>query len=143
MRRPLTVFFLTIAMSIAAAAQTVEPTRAAQADSLVEQVMQFPVGFSLGFWDQLGRLLGDSVAGAVARRLRLAELLNSDTAIRVLGLLESAFQEPSFIRADEDKKPGVTLLLLDHLANFSPDAAVRESATQLIGKLTLAAVAQK
>jgi hypothetical protein len=124
---------------MAAAAQTGVPSRAADADALVQTVMQFPTRITgLSFLVKQSRLLGDAVAGAIARRLRTADLLDSEKAHPVLDLVGSAFEEPSFIQADEDKKPGVTLLLLDHLSNYSPDSSVRQRASDMITNITKA-----
>jgi hypothetical protein len=120
-----------------AAAQTGPPNRAADADDLVERVMQPPMRMAgLSFSVKQGRALGDSVAAAIARRLRLEDLANSETAVRVLDLLEIAFYDPKFIQSPEDKKPGMTLILLDYLAGFSPDGLVRERASKLIVTIT-------
>ena len=85
-------------------------------------------------------MLGDSVAAAVARKVRLADLLDSEKAERVVTLLTYAFRNPELIQAEEDRKPGVTLLLLDHLANYSPDSVVRQRAAALTAKLTPKAI---
>jgi len=100
--------------------------------------MQLPTRIGVSFLEHQGRILGDAVAGAIARRLRMADLLDSENASRVLDLAGYAFEEPSFIQAAEDKKPGVTLLLLDHLANYSPDSSVRQRASDMITEVTKA-----
>jgi hypothetical protein len=59
------------------------------------------------------------------------DLLDSTKAERILTLLTYAFRNPELIQAEEDRTPGVTLLLLDHLANYSPDSVIRKRATEL------------
>jgi hypothetical protein len=119
----------------AVTAQEAPRSRAEIADNFVQSVFAMPMGLWLSFTEHQGRLLGDSVAAAVARQLRLVELLDSEKANRVLNALSYAFEEPQFIQVDEDRKPGVTLLLLDHLANYSPDSVVRERAAALTAKI--------
>jgi hypothetical protein len=121
------------ALSTVAATQSGYSSRAAAADHLVEGVMQLEVRLpGLSSLEHQGRLLGDSVAAAIGPTVRLRDMLDSDKANRVLDLLNFAFAEPDAIQSPEDKKPGVTLILLDYLASFSPDGLVRERASKLI-----------
>ncbi|MBZ5725874.1 MAG: hypothetical protein LAP87_12860 [Acidobacteriia bacterium] len=132
------VITLLIASTVAATAviaQSANCVRCSDAETLVTTVMAAPTVFDLSFHEHRGRILGDRVAIAIANQLRLSDLRDPEKAKRVLLLLRYAFSEPEFIQTKEDKKPGVTLMLLDLLAEEAPDAGARQTARELASKV--------
>src|SRR6266700_4513698 len=123
------------ALSIASNAQTHSPVPEAQVDGLVDSVLKNPVSIDTGFNQHFGGGLGDRLAVAISKRVRLADLRNPDKAKRVLMLLRYAFSAPSFIQNEADKYPGATLLLLDLIENQCPDATVQLSARESITRI--------
>jgi len=107
----------------------------ADADRLITAVFQLPAGSNLSTNEHSGRILGDGLAVAIARRFRLRELQDSSTAERVLLLLRYSFSAPEMIFESADKRPGVALVLLDYLAEDGPDSDVRLKARDLADKL--------
>jgi hypothetical protein len=93
-------------------------------------------------YEKQARLLGDCVAQALASNLRLKDMQNPETGAAMVKLLSHAFSVPSLIRVAEGRQPRVALLLLDILADQSPDAATRLSARDLTLKLEVARTGQ-
>ena len=121
-----------VALSTEAKAQTNSPVPDAQVDRLVDSILAAPIYIDVGFNEQFGSLLGDRLAVAISKKVRLADLRNSDKATRVLLLLRYAFSSPQFIQVEADRNPGTTLLLLDLIEEQSPDSAVSLRAKDLI-----------
>ncbi len=126
---------MAMAVTIAVKAQTTPPVPDTQVDFLVDSVMQMPGFMDIGFNEQLGRVMGDRLAVAISKKMRLADLRNPDKAKRVLLLLRYAFADPTFIQVETDKNPGTALLLLDFVEAECPDPALRQRARDLITKI--------
>jgi hypothetical protein len=99
------------------------------------------VGVSI--YEKQARVLGDCVAEALAGNLRLKDIQNPETGAAVVKLLGHAFSAPSLIQVAEHRQPRVALLLLDILADQSPDAATRLAARDLVQKLENARAGQQ
>jgi hypothetical protein len=124
-------FIIAIPLNMAAKAQTNSPVPDAQVDGLVDSVLQGPSYIDVGFNEHFGSLLGDRLAVAISKRVRLADLRISDKANRVLLLLRYAFANPKSIQVETDGNPGTTLLLLDFIEDQCPDPAVKLRAREL------------
>jgi len=130
-----------IALPVAGMAQAVKNVRqtpaelTATANWLVDDVMQRPRGFLMGKDMQFGRVLGDRLAMAITRKLRMKDLDNPDNADKALSLLEYAFSDPEKISDAGDARPAVTLFLTDYLAEHCPVASLRLRASDLVAKL--------
>jgi hypothetical protein len=105
------------------------------ADKFVAMVMQLPGPVDLSFNEHVGRTLGDRVAIAIANQIRLTDLRDPDKSKHVLLLLRYAFAEPELIQSNESRQPGVTLLLLDYMADQSGDESIRRAAQALGSKV--------
>ena len=123
---------MAIAATIAATAQTSPPVPDAEVNALVDSVLQLPFYMDIGFNEHLGSLLGDRLAVAISKKVRLADLRTPEKAKRVLLLLRYAFANPTFVQSEADRNPSTTLLLLDFLEDQCPDPALRQRARELI-----------
>ena len=129
------------ALPVTSKAQDVKGGRPSSADltalasRLVDDIMHRTMQFETGWDIQFGRMLGDRVAIAITKQLRMADLDNADTAQRVLRLLEYAFIDPERISDAGDSTPAVTLFLADYLAEHCPVALLRLRASDLVTKL--------
>jgi hypothetical protein len=142
MRAHLLIVFVlstSIALPIAALAQDSKITRQAEltglADQLVDDILHRARGLDLGWDVKFGRVLGDRVAVAITKRLRMRDLDSADNAERVLKLLEYGFFDPDQISDAGDAKPAVTLFLADYLAEHCSVASLRLRASDLVTKL--------
>jgi hypothetical protein len=116
-------------------AQSVGCNECKDAERLVGSVMAAATMVDLSFNEHQGRVLGDRVAIAIAQQFRLNDLRDTENGRRVLLLLGYAFADPASIQADDAKRPGVTLLLLDYLAERSPDVSIQRTAQELANKV--------
>ena len=116
-------------------AQSSECPQCSPADRLVASILHAPNAIDLSFNEHHGRVLGDSVAIAIAKQLRLSDLLDPEKAVRVLLLVSYAFSQSAAIETDEDRRPGVSLVLLDYLAEKAPDLLIRQKAEALAIKV--------
>jgi hypothetical protein len=92
----------------------------------------------VSFTEHQARGLGDCVAVALARDLRLSDMQKPALGGSVVALLELAFKEPSHIAMEQNKQARATLLLLDLVAEHAPDGATRLRAQDLAGRLVKA-----
>jgi hypothetical protein len=114
-------------------------TRTAWADEVISDTIQRPRGLEIGSDVGRARILGDHIAIALARRLRLPQMAEPDITDRTLKLLADAFSEPSLIEDATDRRPAVALLILDYLANSAQTASQRLRAGALAAKLLASA----
>ena len=91
--------------------------------------------FISSFDEKAAQRSGDSIAVAIARTQPRAALRDPAQARLVLMLIGMSFENPTMIAAEEDKNPGVSLLLLDAIVREAPDVTVQQGAKELITKL--------
>lgn len=65
--------------------------------------------------------LGDDASIAILKILDERDLTNPEMVKRFLGTIRTSFSSPQFISREEDKKPKVTVLLLNYLRLTVPD----------------------
>jgi hypothetical protein len=84
-------------------------------------------------WSQkhLSRL-GDGVSIALLKILEESDLKNFERVRDLLPIVRDSFSQPQFISIEADKKPKVTLLLLDHLRQNIADAQVQSDILQTV-----------
>jgi hypothetical protein len=111
------------------------PDQTAVADNVIVSVFQLPAGNDVSTNEHFGRVLGDGLAVAIARKFRLRDLQDPSNAKRVLLLLRYSFSAPEMIMDPAVKKPAVALVLLDYLAEHGSDQDVRLAAKDLADKL--------
>jgi hypothetical protein len=126
---------LVLAFLNIASAQTEIPDAASSASQLVSVVMRLPEGSHISFYEKAAQLLGDSVAIAVAKAVSPPDLDKVENARRIITVLGDAYSAPALIIAKEDRNPGVTLYLLNYLAEHSVDSLVRQQANELTVKI--------
>jgi hypothetical protein len=82
-------------------------------------------------WSQkhLSRL-GDSVSIALLKILEGSDLKNPEKVRDLLPIVRDSFSQPQFISIEADRKPKVTLFLLDHLRQNIADAQVQREIEQ-------------
>jgi hypothetical protein len=107
----------------------------AQVQVFVESELGNPVLIDTGFKQHFACLLGDRLAVAISKKVRLLDLRDPEKGRRILLLLRYAFATPSFIQAEADRAPGTTLLLLDLLEDQSSDPTVRLAAASLAHRI--------
>jgi len=76
--------------------------------------------------------LGDRASIALLKILDETELTDPQTIRAFLPLIEVAFAEPRFISLEVDKKPSITLLLLNHLREAVGDENTQRAIQQTI-----------
>jgi hypothetical protein len=107
-----------------------------EADKFVREVLEEPTWLGVSFSVHQARMYGDCIAVALTRNLRLSDLRKPGTAAAVVRMLEYAFSSPQILLLmGQDKEPRATLLLLDLVAEYTPDAAAR--AEMLFGNYML------
>jgi hypothetical protein len=79
----------------------------------------------------LGRL-GDGVAIGLIKLIDEDQLTNPDNVQACLTLIGTAFHSPEFVTAEEDKKPKVTLFLLNYLHDKVSDSQLQGEIQQTI-----------
>jgi len=128
-----------IGLPVVALAQDSKITRQAEftgmADQFVDDLLHRVRGLDLGLDVKLGRILGDRVAIAITKKIRMKDLDDADTSERVLKLLEYGFFDPDQISEAGDRQPAVSLFLADYLAEHCHVAALRLRASDLVTKL--------
>jgi len=119
--------------------QVVVPSTSERAAAMVGTVMRTP-SLGLGFWHQQGAVLGDAVAVALTKSLRLTDFRDPGKAEKVLTLMGYAFAEPSSIEKASDRRPRAALLLLDLIVAECPDPKLRTESARTT--LTLEGIAR-
>jgi hypothetical protein len=76
--------------------------------------------------------LGDCAAIALIKLSVMDDYSNPRTATSFLSTIRDSFAEPQFIEGDEDKLPGVTMILLHYLVGVVQDAATKEEIRETI-----------
>jgi hypothetical protein len=76
--------------------------------------------------------LGDRVSIALLKIFTGPELSNPETIRAVLPLLQQSFSEPQVISRDADKKPQVTLFLLNYLQQNAADKQTQQEIEKTI-----------
>ena len=99
---------------------------------LVRALLQSPVLQATGFGEKQLNRLGDRVSIALVKILKEEELKNPQEIRKILPLIRGAFVAPQIITVPEDKKPAVTLLLLNYLEAAVQDGALRKEIVDLI-----------
>ncbi len=74
--------------------------------------------------------LGDRVSIALLKILDDTDLRNPVTVRGLLPIIRSSFSAPELVAIESDKKPRVTLLLLEHLEQNTDDAELRQEIQQ-------------
>jgi len=84
-------------------------------------------------WNQkhLGRM-GDGVSVALLKIFDERELTDPGTIRDFLPIIRDAFNQPRFISVESDKKPSITLLLLDYLRQKVVDTQTQLGIEQTI-----------
>ncbi len=75
--------------------------------------------------------LGDGVAVAVLKIFPAKDLTSPETIRQFLPVIREAFSSPNLISNDEDKRPAVTLFLLDYLHQSVDDNHLRNEIVEL------------
>jgi hypothetical protein len=122
------------------AQETAAPS--SETTAVVNEIMSRPGLVMIGFEAQMAQSSGDGVAIAIARTQPRTALRDPDKARRVIALIGAAFVSPTVIAAEENKNPGVSLLLLDAILRDASDAKVQRDAQALIAKLEALAKAR-
>ena len=135
MVKMLAVSALLLGLRVVAIAETDDASRLAGAVELVNATMRLPPGTGLSFYTQQARTLGDQVAIAICKSMTVTDLRDAGNGQRVLKLVRDAFSDTEFITAAEDKNPGVTLILLQELAQQSAEPGLQRQARELATSL--------
>jgi hypothetical protein len=84
-------------------------------------------------WSQKGiARLGDLVSVAILKILNEEDLTDSVKIRNFLPLVREAFEHPEFISRESDRKPRITLFLLNHIQQHISDKQVEEDIRQTI-----------
>src|ERR1700679_579695 len=70
---------------------------------------------------------GDRIALGIVRAFTQEELLEPDRLSRILSITRLSFSQPKHIARDQDRKPGVTNLLLAFLEHQCSDATLKRN----------------
>jgi hypothetical protein len=98
---------------------------------LVRKLLQSPVLQATGFGEKQVNRLGDRVSIALIKILNEEDLRNPEEVRKILPLIRAAFVAPQIITVPEDKKPAVTLLLLNYLETTVQDGILKKEILDL------------
>jgi hypothetical protein len=84
-----------------------------------------------GFSEKQVNRLGDRVSIALIKILNEQDMRNPQKIREILPLIRTAFLAPQIIAAPEDKKPAVTLLLLNYLETNVQDGLLKKEIVDL------------
>jgi hypothetical protein len=93
--------------------------------------LQSPVLQATGFGEKQVNRLGDRVSIALIKILNEEDLRNPEEVRKILPLIRAAFVAPQIITVPEDKKPAVTLLLLNYLETTVQDGILKKEILDL------------
>lgn len=91
--------------------------------------------FRSGTDDKFVARAGDRMGIALAKALSPSDVSDPKTVRRAIELIRQAFEAPTTIAIAVDRKPSVTLLLLDHLRSSTEDASLRQEVQATIESL--------
>jgi len=89
-------------------------------------------GVSFSFTEKNVNRLGDRVSIALLKILEDRDLQDPRTLRAALRLVRQSFMYPNLISIVQDKKPKVTLFLLDYLNTKTADPSLKEEISALI-----------
>ena len=126
-------FFLLLACSVSIGAESQEGdhycTREVQI--ALKRTLSHP-GSWLSFTRKQLERCGDAVSIALLKIMDQDELAKVESVKAMLFIIRQAFEYPPAISREVDKKPNVTLFLLNHLHQDVSDAQVRSEIQQTI-----------
>ncbi|HEV2303945.1 MAG TPA: hypothetical protein VGR93_00365 [Candidatus Acidoferrales bacterium] len=127
------VFFCLTVLTIALIPSSKNETADAYSIALVRNVLATHSTGVITSWTQknLPRL-GDEVSIDILKIFSDRDLAQPRTVESFLPIIDEAFSEPQFISLDANKKPQITMLLLEHLLSRIADPVVRQQIKQTI-----------
>jgi hypothetical protein len=102
---------------------------------LVQSLLHYPAQLGSGFTEKQLNRLGDRVSIALVKSLQPEDLKNPQEIRQVLAIIGAAFLAPQLIVVPEDKKPAVTLLLLNYLEATVQDEVLKKEIVDLTSAL--------
>ena len=93
--------------------------------SWVDVFGEAPGGIS--FQEKTINRSGDRVALGIVNAFTLTEMFEPSRLKHILSVVRVAFDEPSLITRDQDRRPAVTMLLLSYLEHEPSGAGLRQS----------------
>lgn len=94
-------------------------------EGLVSTLWRLEPGVSVGTLEKHHQALGDRASIALIKAVGHANLVKPQQVRKALTILRNAFSKPELISAPEDRKPEVTLVLLEYMRGKTREHGLR------------------
>jgi hypothetical protein len=94
-------------------------------ESLVSTLLRLEPGVTVGTLEKQNQMLGDRVSIALIKAVGHGNLVKPQQVSKALPIIRNAFSKPELISSPEDRKPEVTLVLLEYMRGRTPAREVR------------------